>query len=105
MRNLEGKYSMKNLSSFQIFETERIDLPTGWAGGNNYIYREFRFKDFLTAMGFLNGCGEIANKLDHHPKMTIDYNKVLVQTFTHDQEKVTHKDLELADRINLLYGY
>ena len=96
---------MKNLTPFKVFEAVGMDLPTGWTELNNSIYREFKFKDFLTAMGFLNGCGEIANRLDHHPKMTIDYDKVLIETFTHDQGKVTHKDLELADRINLLYGY
>ena len=95
---------MKNLSKFKAFESELIlDLPIGWSGTDKSIYREFKFKDFLTAMGFLNGVGEIANRMDHHPKMTIDFNKVLVETSTHDVGKVTSKDLDLAGSINLLY--
>jgi 4a-hydroxytetrahydrobiopterin dehydratase len=54
-------------------------------------------------MGFLNGVGEIANRMDHHPKMTIDFNRVLVGTSTHDVGRVTHKDLDLASAVNLLY--
>jgi 4a-hydroxytetrahydrobiopterin dehydratase len=54
-------------------------------------------------MGFLNGVGEIANRMDHHPKMTIDYNQVLVGTSTHDAGRVTYKDLDLAGAVNMLY--
>jgi len=95
---------MKNLFPYKAFESLNTDLPSGWLESDNLILKEFKFKDFLTAMGFINGCGEIANKLDHHPRMTIDYDKVLIETYTHDKGKVTHKDLELADRINLLYN-
>ena len=95
---------MRNIAHYKAFESEEIlDLPQGWSGSNRYIYREFEFKDFLTAMGFLNGVAELANKMDHHPKMTIDYNKVLVSTFTHDAGGVTYKDLELASAANALY--
>ena len=95
---------MRNISPYKTFETEEnLDLPQGWDGSDRYIFREFEFKDFLTAMGFLNGVGEIANRMDHHPKMTIDFNRVLVGTSTHDVGRVTHKDLDLASAVNLLY--
>ena len=95
---------MRNIAHYKAFESEEsLDLPQGWSGSDRYIYREFEFKDFLTAMGFLNGVGEIANKMDHHPKMTIDFNRVLVGTSTHDVGRVTHKDLDLAGAANLLY--
>jgi pterin-4a-carbinolamine dehydratase len=41
--------------------------------------------------------------MDHHPKMTIDYDKVLVETSTHDAGGVTYKDLDLAGAVNMLY--
>jgi 4a-hydroxytetrahydrobiopterin dehydratase len=95
---------MRHISPYKTFEAEEtLDLPQGWDGSDRYIFREFEFKDFLTAMGFLNGVGEIANRMDHHPKMTIDFNRVLVGTSTHDVGRVTHKDLELASAANALY--
>jgi len=95
---------MKNITDFKAFESEEIlDIPLGWTGSDRYIFREFEFKDFLTAMGFLNGVAEIANRMDHHPKMTIDFNRVLVGTSTHDAGRVTHKDLDLASAANMLY--
>jgi 4a-hydroxytetrahydrobiopterin dehydratase len=95
---------MKNITDFKAFESEEIlDIPPGWTGSDRYIFREFEFKDFLTAMGFLNGVAEIANRMNHHPKMTIDFNRVLVGTSTHDVGRVTHKDLDLASAANMLY--
>ncbi len=95
---------MKNITDFKAFESEEIlDIPLGWTGSDRYIFREFEFKDFLTAMGFLNGVAEIANRMDHHPKMTIDFNRVLVGTSTHDVGRVTYKDLDLASAANMLY--
>ena len=95
---------MKNITDFKAFESEEtLDLSPGWEGSDRYIYREFEFKDFLTAMGFLNGVAEIANRMDHHPKMTIEFNRVLVGTSTHDAGRVTYKDLDLAGAVNMLY--
>jgi 4a-hydroxytetrahydrobiopterin dehydratase len=94
---------MRNLNGFKAFGSLQEDLPKGWEGSERIIYREYTFKDFLTAMRFLNGVAEIANKMDHHPKMTIDFNKVLISTLTHEVGRVTHKDLDLASSANLLY--
>lgn len=97
---------MKNLTAFKMFELEEnFEPPIGWSGSSQLISREYKFKDFLSAMGFLNGVGEIANRLDHHPKMTIDYDKVLIETYTHDAGRVTDKDLELANLANRLYPF
>lgn len=94
---------MRNLTEFKTFESHQEDIPAGWSGSDRSIYREYIFRDFLTAMGFLNGVAEVANRLDHHPKMTIDYNKVLIETTTHDAGKITHRDLDLASAANMLY--
>ena len=95
---------MKNLNEFKAFESKiSLDLPEGWKKSNKVIKKEFKFKDFLTAMGFINGVGEIANRMNHHPKMTIDFNLVSIETTTHDERKVTNKDLDLAEAINNLY--
>lgn len=96
---------MRNLNEFKAFESKvSLDLPDGWKKSNKLIQREFKFKDFLTAMGFINGVGEIANRMNHHPKMTIDFNLVLIETTTHDEGKITNKDLDLAEAINSLYS-
>jgi 4a-hydroxytetrahydrobiopterin dehydratase len=95
---------MKNFNEFKAFESKiTLDLPEGWKKSNKLIKREFKFKDFITAVGFVNVVAEISNQINHHPKITIDFNLVLIETLTHDEGKVTNKDLELAEFINSVY--
>jgi 4a-hydroxytetrahydrobiopterin dehydratase len=61
------------------------------------LVRETTFKDFMEAMGFLNKMAELAEKLNHHPDMTVcEYNRVIVATTTHDAGGVTDNDVRLA---------
>jgi 4a-hydroxytetrahydrobiopterin dehydratase len=95
---------MKNFNEFKAFESKiTLDLPDGWKKSNKLIKREFKFKDFITAIVFVNVVAGISNQMNHHPKITIDFNLVLIETSTHDEGKVTNKDLDLAEAINSVY--
>jgi 4a-hydroxytetrahydrobiopterin dehydratase len=80
------------------------NLPTSnWLELNNFLNKEFTFSNFIDAMEFVNKVAKIAEEMQHHPKITIDYNRVLVQTHTHDDGyKVTYKDHQLALEIENL---
>ena len=34
--------------------------------------------------------------LDHHPRVTLEYNRLVVETWTHDRSALTGYDIELA---------
>jgi len=73
-----------------------------WTEINNKLQKEFQFENFLQALDFANKVGDIAEKSQHHPDILIhSYNKVLIQTQTHDQGHiVTQKDHDLANLID-----
>ena len=73
-----------------------------WTEINNKLQKEFQFENFLQALDFVNKVGEIAESSQHHPDIQIhSYNKVLIQTQTHDQGHiVTQKDHDLANLID-----
>jgi pterin-4a-carbinolamine dehydratase/ribonuclease HI len=72
-----------------------------WKEDKNKLSQLFEFKDFNEAMAFVNKVAEFAEKLNHHPKITVDYNKVSLELTTHDKgDKVTEKDKELAEMID-----
>lgn len=83
---------------------EKIDLETalarlaGWraAEGRDAIVKEFRFKDFNAAFGFMTRVALYADKHDHHPEWFNVYNRVDVTLATHDAGGVTDKDVALA---------
>ena len=64
---------------------------------NNKVRKLFKFKSFSEAFSWMTEVAFDAEKLDHHPDWTNVYNKVDVTLSTHDQNKVTSKDLSLAE--------
>lgn len=73
-----------------------------WQEVNGKLTRTFEFPDFGAAMGFVNEVAKIAEEMNHHPDIRINYNKVTLELFTHSAGAVTEKDHTLAERINTL---
>lgn len=73
----------------------------GWTGGDDFITKVFRFDDFATAFAFMTKIAIIADKMDHHPEWFNVYNRVDVTLTTHDAGGVTHKDVTLAEAMDV----
>ncbi|HYD89790.1 MAG TPA: 4a-hydroxytetrahydrobiopterin dehydratase [Vitreimonas sp.] len=76
-------------------------LP-GWqaATDRDAISKEFRFKDFNAAFGFMARVAMYAEKHDHHPEWHNVYNRVDITLATHSAGGVTDKDVALAHFID-----
>jgi 4a-hydroxytetrahydrobiopterin dehydratase len=74
----------------------------GWSVVDAKLRREFRFRDFLSAFGFMAQSALVAEKMDHHPEWFNVYNRVEVDLTTHDAGGITTLDLELARAMNEL---
>ena len=66
------------------------------------ISRNFVFKDFSQAFGFMTQIALAAERMDHHPEWFNVYNRVEVVLTTHDAGGVTGLDLELAQLMDRL---
>jgi 4a-hydroxytetrahydrobiopterin dehydratase len=67
------------------------------------IRREWRVKDFLTALDFFNRIGEIAEAEDHHPDLhLVGYRNVAVELWTHAIGGLSENDFILAAKIDRL---
>ncbi len=72
-----------------------------WKDSSNTLYRKFEFTDFNEAFRFMVKVSELANKLNHHPRWTNEWNVVEIWLSTHDKDNtVTDKDKEMASRID-----
>jgi 4a-hydroxytetrahydrobiopterin dehydratase len=76
-------------------------LPT-WRRDGQEIRRTVKLGDFAAAIAFVNGVAEIAEEEDHHPDITIRWNRVTLTLSTHDSGGITRRDLEVAARIEAL---
>ena len=79
------------------------ELPKNWSEHNNALVRDFEFEAYLEGVEFVQRVAELAELVEHHPHITINYTTVRVSLQTHDAGNiVTEKDLEMAGAINKL---
>lgn len=84
-------------------EAALAELPGWrWDEGRDAITRRFTFKDFTEAFAFMTAVALAAEKADHHPEWSNVWNRVDVLLTTHDAHGLTHRDVELAKRIQAL---
>ncbi|HRK63967.1 MAG TPA: 4a-hydroxytetrahydrobiopterin dehydratase [Terricaulis sp.] len=90
------------MSTAKIGAEAAIARLDGWRAveGRDAIEREFRFRDFNAAFGFMSRVALYAEKHDHHPEWTNVYNRVAITLSTHDAGGVTDKDVALAHFID-----
>lgn len=52
--------------------------------GEEYLKKEFKFQDFISAWAFMNKVALIAENSAHHPDWSNSYNKVIIMLSSHD---------------------
>jgi len=77
----------------------RLESLPGWERDGDEIEKRFRFDDFKASMVFVNRVADLAETADHHPDITIKYNRVKLTLSTHSEGGVTEKDFALAAQI------
>ena len=73
-----------------------------WSLKENKLHREFVFKDFITAFGFMTQIAIVAECANHHPEWSNVYNKVEVNLITHSEGGITKLDIDLAQKIDTI---
>lgn len=71
---------------------------SGWTEveGRDAISKEYVFKNFNQAFGFMTRVALMAEKMDHHPEWFNVYNKVQVTLSTHDCRGLSQNDIKMA---------
>lgn len=76
-------------------------LP-GWSLADGKLHRDYQFRDFVEAWGFLTSAAIRVQEMDHHPEWFNVYNKVRIDLVTHSVGGVSALDLELAGKLEEL---
>lgn len=72
----------------------------GWAIAEKRLVREISGGSYAINSGFAVTISLIAEKLDHHPEILLEYGKVTISTWTHTTGGLTGADFTLAQEIN-----
>lgn len=64
------------------------------------ISKEFKFKDFIGAINFVERVADVAEMEDHHPDIHVHYNKVILELWTHAIGGLSENDFIVAAKVD-----
>ena len=93
---------MKALSGAEVKKFLSANLKV-WSFDGTYIFRDFKFSNFVNAFAFMTSVALQAEKADHHPDWSNIYNTVNIKLNTHDANGITQLDFDQAAAIDKLF--
>ena len=73
-----------------------------WQLKDGKIEKQFKFKNFVESMGFVNKIADLAESEGHHPDIHISWNRVTLSLTTHAIKGLSENDFILAAKIDRL---
>ena len=78
----------------------------GWSlhgdGANVAIEKTFRFANYFETIAFVNALAFVAHAEEHHPDLSVHYDRCVVRLNTHDVGGLSASDFECAARFDAL---
>jgi 4a-hydroxytetrahydrobiopterin dehydratase len=99
-----SKVARRALTPTEIVK-KLTDHP-GWKlsgdGAQVAIEKTYTFANYYETISFVNALAFVANALDHHPDLSVHYNRCVVRFNTHDVQGISETDFECAARADAL---
>jgi 4a-hydroxytetrahydrobiopterin dehydratase len=90
----------KLLSSQEL--NTALNKLNGWSIKEGKLHRQYQFRSFIEAFGFMSSLALVAESMGHHPEWFNVYNRVTIDLTTHDAGGITNLDVEFAHKANEL---
>lgn len=79
-----------------------IEQHPAWRLENNKLHREYIFRNFIEAFGFMTEIALLAESMNHHPEWLNVYQKLTIDLSTHKAGGITQLDFQLAQKMEQL---
>jgi 4a-hydroxytetrahydrobiopterin dehydratase len=90
----------RKLLSAAELDRVRDELSADWLVDPHQLSRTVEFPAFRTAVDFIDELAPIAERLDHHPDLSLSWRTVRLQLSTHSAGGVTEYDVALARELD-----
>ena len=90
------------LSNEEIEKSIIEELDGKWELKDGKLVKSFEFSSFRNAIYFVNEVAKVAETLDHHPIITINWRTVRLSLKSFDVDAITKRDIALAKEINVI---
>lgn len=87
------------ISPYEISRTEGLD---DWRQVRDALSTRLDTGDFATGAKLVQQIADVADELNHHPDVDLQYGALFVRTKSHDVDAITARDVALARRISEL---
>ena len=87
----------------QKVEEELEELQI-WSFYSDKLTTRVEFDNYRDAVFFANSVFSIAEEEFHHPEVKVEYGAVEIDLWSHEEDGVTEKDIEMAERIEQKVG-
>ena len=77
------------------------EIP-GWTYDGKVIAKSWAFGNYHETMAFVNAVAWLAHREDHHPDMSVGYNRCRVEFSTHSIGGISENDFICAAKIEAL---
>ena len=96
-RGHEHRLTEASIREFMVQVPEWELVENGHA-----LLRTFTFADYYRTMSFVNALAHVANAEDHHPDLSVHYDRCVVRFSTHDAGGLTENDFICAAKADTL---
>ena len=76
--------------------TRELSRIPNWALDGKKIRRRYKFAEFKDGIAFVNEIADIADRMNHHPFISIDYKFVTLELTSWHAGGLTEADSELT---------
>ncbi len=84
--------------------SNRLKQLSGWKrSGEKWIEKRYNFRQFLTGVQFVNRVAHIAEEMNHHPLIAIDYKRVTLRLTSWHARGLTALDFDSAQKFDAAY--
>lgn len=75
-----------------------------WRHEAGALRRTYAFENYYQSLAFVNAIAWIIHREDHHPELTLTYNRVAIAFDTHSANGISLNDFICAARLDRLYA-
>lgn len=78
---------------------EKLDELQIWGLEDGKLATRVEFDNYRDSVFFANSVFSLAEEEFHHPEVTVEYGAVEIDLWSHEENGITEKDLEMAQSI------
>ncbi|MBB6454099.1 4a-hydroxytetrahydrobiopterin dehydratase [Salirhabdus euzebyi] len=83
---------------------EELEYLSGWSiEDERWLVKRYRFTEFPTGIQFVNQIAELAEEVDHHPFINIEYKVVTIKLTSWRAKGLTDLDMKLAQNYDSIF--